>query len=227
MSPGETGLHALIDSGQIVADIPNIEVPTWPNLIGLVDELRTSKHGRESLVLDVSNGFEKLANGFVCERDYAGDMTGKGFMNYQVGYRTVAMGEWKLLLMALDRLRIERKMWILLLAHTGVGNHKNPTGDDYNRWVPAFDGKPAWEQTFAWADCVLLADYEVHTTMKDNQPTTKAKASGGDVRFLRANWQAGFDAKNRYGIEDDIPMGSNGKEAWNNIVNAINHNKGE
>lgn len=224
MSPGETGLHTLIDSGQIPASIPNMEVSHWSNLMDILEELRTAKHGRKTLVLDVINGFEKLANTFVCERDYGGDMTTKGFMNYQVGYRTVAMGEWKLFLSAMDRLRTERKMMILMLAHTGVGNHKNPQGDDFNRWMPMFDGKAAWEQTFAWADAVLFADYEVHTTKKDDQPTTKAKGFGGSKRFLRVNWEAAFDAKNRYGWLDDIDMGSSGAEAWTNLSEALKLN---
>lgn len=221
LSPGETGLRSLIDSGQLPADFPNIEIPHWQNLLELIEELRAKKHGRKTLVLDVADGFEKLANIYVCEKDYGGDMSGKGFMNYHIGYRTVAMGEWKMMLAALDRLRSERRMQIILLAHTGVSNHKNPLGDDYGRWTPAFDGKPAWELTFAWADVVLFADYEVATIKDPNKKDAKAKARGGDKRWFYTNWQPGFDAKNRYGLDDMISMGNSGAEAWANFMSAM------
>src|SRR3972149_4393525 len=53
MSPGETGLHTLIHSGQLPGNIPNIEVPDWTNMIGLLQELLTAKHGGKTLVIDV------------------------------------------------------------------------------------------------------------------------------------------------------------------------------
>jgi hypothetical protein len=56
LSPGETGLHTLIDSGQL-PPIPNIEVHEWPNLMSLIDELTTTDHEYKTLVLDVLDGF--------------------------------------------------------------------------------------------------------------------------------------------------------------------------
>jgi len=219
LSPGETGLHTLIDSGQLPANIPNIEVPDWPSYMGILDDLVTAQHQRKTLVVDVINGMEKLANFQVARTDYGGDMSGKGFMNYQAGYRTCAMGIWKEMLVALDRLRKTRKMMVVLLAHTGVGTHKNPQGDDYSRWVPAFDGKGAWESCFAWCDAVLFADYEVYTTKEKSD--SKAKGKGGDRRILRTEWNAAYDAKNRYGMPAEIEMGSSGQEAWANIKAAL------
>lgn len=218
MSPGETGLHTLMDAGSVPQDIPNIEVGTWLDYVGLLDDLRTKEHQRKTLVVDVLNGMEKLANHHICATQYGGDMTDRGFMSFQAGYRTVAAGVWKEHLIALDRLR-ERGMMIVLLAHTSVGNHKNPQGNDYNRWFPAFDGKPTWEQTFAWADMVLFADYEVATSKEKGE--SKAKATGGNQRVLRTVWDAAYDAKNRFNLPQEIEMGESGKEAWSNLMAAM------
>ena len=220
LSPSETGLQTLMDAGQVDPSIYSIECQEFSDLLGAIEFLRTEKHNRQTAVIDTINGMEKLANVQVCNSDYSGDMSAKGFMNYQAGYRTVSMGVWKQLLSALDRLRVERKMRILLLAHTGVANHKNPQGDDYMRWIPQFEGKAAWELTYGWSDIVLLADYEVETK-KEGDRNAKAKAKGGDYRLFRCNWSAAYDAKNRYCLPDEIPMGSSGREAWQNLTEAI------
>jgi hypothetical protein len=219
MSPGETGLHTLIDSGQLPGDIPNLEVPDWQSYIGLIEDLTDKDHQRKALVVDVVNGMEKLANVFTCQRDYAGDMGEKGFMSYQSGYRAVAMGAWKESLVALDKLRNAKKMMVILLAHTGSAKVPNPMGLDYQKWAPAFDGRWAWEATYAWADIVLFADFDIAVIKEKDE--AKAKGRGGDRRVFRTNWEPGYDAKNRHGFPDEIEMGNSGKEAWNNLAAAI------
>ena len=224
LSPGETGLHTLMDAGRIPETIANFEAHDWPEYMGTIEALTNDAHHAKTLVVDVISGMDKLANTHVCATDYANDMSGKGFMNYQAGYRTVAMGIWKSMLAALDKLRTERQMMIVLLAHTTVANHKNPTGDDYQRWIPAFDGRPAWEATLAWCDMVLLADYEVFTKKDNPDKNAKAKAVGGDRRFFRTCWNPAWDAKNRHGLAAEIEMGDSGTAAWANLMAAMKPN---
>ena len=233
LSPGETGLQTLMDSGRVDASIYSKECESFAEFLGAIEFLRAEKHNRETLVVDAISGMEKLANLQVCHDDYDSKMTSAGFMNYQEGYRVVAAGVWKAMLGALDQLRRERKMGIVLLSHTGVKNHKNPSGLDYTRWIPQFDGGPAWDVTFNWADIVLLGDYEL--TIKKDSPdkNAKAKALGGDRRIFRCNWDAAWDAKNRHGFPEEITMGASGREAWANLAAAIamsktnNQTKGE
>lgn len=225
MTPSETGLHSLMDAGRVPLTIPNIEVHSWDEYMGTIEALTTDKHSAKTLVVDVISGAEKLANVHVCNTDYAGDVSAKGFLNYQAGYRTVAMGVWKQMFAALDRLRVERQMMIVLLAHTTVANHRNPSGDDYQRWLPSFDGKYAWEATFAWCDMVLMADYEIFTHKESPDKNAKAKAKGGDRRFFHTNWNPAWDAKNRSGLPDEVEMGDSGKVAWKNLMAAIEDSK--
>ena len=41
----------------------------------------------------------------------------------------------------LDRLRLKRNMHVLMLGHSTIKTHKNPTGDNYDRHVPLIDLK--------------------------------------------------------------------------------------
>jgi hypothetical protein len=225
MSPGETGLHSLIDSGQLSADIPNVEVPDWPNLMGLIEELTTKEHQRKTLVLDVANGFEKLANEFTRNRDFPGENGDKEFVAYMAGYRTCAMGAWKELQVALDKLRRAKSMMIVLLAHTGITKVANPSAADYTKWAPNFDGHWAWDATFAWSDLTLFADYDM-SVIKDKPKDPKGKAVSSGRRFLHTAWSPDYDAKTRYVMPDDIEMGSSGAEAWSNLMAALKPQKG-
>jgi hypothetical protein len=220
LSPGETGLHTLIDSGQLPADIPNIEVPDFANLLGMVEELTTANHQRKTLVLDTANGFEKLANEFTRRRDYPGENGDKEFIAYQAGYRACAMGAWKELLVALDKLRKAKAMMILLLAHTGIAKVANPSAADFTKWSPAFDGHWAWDRTYEWADVVMFADFDV-SVVKEQKKDARGKAYTSGRRYLHTAWSPDFDAKTRYPMTAEIEMGDSGSEAWANITAAL------
>jgi hypothetical protein len=113
-------------------------------------------------------------------------------------------------------------MMVILLAHTMVGSHKNPSGDDYNRWIPAFDGKLAWDSLYGWADVVLMADFEIFTLRTNsNDKNSKAKATGGQRRFFHTQWNPAWDAKNRHNMPAELEMGASGAEAWANLAKAM------
>lgn len=219
LSPGETGLHVLIDNG-LLPSVSNLEISNWNELTGIIDELTTTKHDYKTLVFDVLNGFERMANAHVCNTDYHGDRSEKGFMGYMRGYQTTAMGIWKELLAALDRLREVKQMGILLLAHTAVANFRNPSGPDYDRFVPAFEGiKYTWPPTLEWADIVLFGYREIATVEKKGDG--KAKGRGGTQRMIATEYSAIADAKNRHNLPPTISMGNSGKEAWDNFMAAL------
>ena len=220
LSPGETGLATLIDAKQLPGNIPNQEVESFEQVIWIIEDLMSSNTSRKTLVIDTVTGIERIANAMVCARDFSNDNT--KFMSYQNGYAAVAMGIWKELLAKLDELRRKKGMQVILLAHTGVRNHRNPAGDDFQRWVPAFDGKQVMEQTVAWCDAVLFADFAVATT-EDKQK--KIKARGGERRYFHCVWDAAFEAKNRLGLPDEVEMGASPSEAWSKLQEAINNGK--
>lgn len=215
MARGETGLETLIDSGR-VGETPHLpEITTWQETLQALEALRTQEHSYRTLVGDTLNGFERLMYEHVCEREFAGDWSDKGFMGYMRGYE-VALAEWRLFLNALDRLREERKMAILLLAHTKVATFKNPEGPDYDRYTVDMHHK-AWGLTHKWADMVLFATFYVETKKEGNT----VKGIGGQQRVLLTERHASYDAKNRHGLPPEIDFESTGAEAWAKFVAAL------
>ena len=123
-------------------------------------------------------------------------------MAYHKGYEIAANSDWTDLLDKLDALR-DKGMSVVLLGHTRVAPFKNPEGEDYDRFQPDLHKKTAAALT-RWADAVLFANY--YTEVEDG------KGKGGSPAF---------DAKNRVGLPPVLDMGSNGTEAWANLVGAI------
>lgn len=213
----ETGLETLIDAGRLpeVAHFPAVQ--SWESLLGLIETLTVDEHSYKSLALDTLNGAESLCHQFICHRDFSDEWGNKGFGSYNKGYE-VALPEWSRLLIALDRLRTERRMTIFLLCHTKVKPFKNPEGPDYDRYQPDVHEK-TWGLTHKWADCVLFGNFEV-AVATDRPEAKKGKASGG-YRILYTERHAAYDAKNRFGLPSDIEMGDSAVQAWTNFSGAV------
>lgn len=218
---GETGLESLIDAGQL-ADTPHLpEITSWETLLSAIDWVREGDHDYKTLVIDALNGAERLCHEYVCQRDFNGDWTDKGFMGYMRGYE-VALADWRTLLGALDSVRVERKITIMLLNHAKVSTFKNPDGPDFDRYQPDMHPK-TWALTDKWVDCVLFGNFEsVVAQVKENKRTGEQKGKViGRNRILCTQSQGAYDAKNRLGLEAEIEMGKSSGEAWTALKGAI------
>lgn len=216
-SRGETGLETLIEAGMIPETPRFPSCNSWREANDAVDLLTDEDHPYKTLVVDTINGCERLCHEMVCERDFGGEWGDKGFASYQKGPE-VAMSEWLLFLQKLDKLRSQRKMTVLLLAHTKVQTFKNPLGTDYDRYQADLN-KWTWGATDRWADVVLFGNYEVVVDTK-RRNDAKGKASS-QRRMIYTERTAAYDAKNRLGLPPEIDMGDSAAEAWANFSGAV------
>lgn len=220
MARGETGLETLIDSGQL-GETPHFpEWQTWQEVLGSIRSLVAEPHEFKTLVIDTLNGVERLCHEFVCQRDYNGVWGKQGFTSYMQGYE-VALGDWREFLGLLDELRAKRRMGIVCLTHTKVSTFKNPEGADFDRYQPDMHAK-TWSLTHKWADMVLFANY--HTVVVEDG--ARHKGRGGQDRIIYTTRHAAYDAKNRAGLPEEIDMGTSGREAWGNFMQAVKAAKG-
>lgn len=208
----ELGIHTLKSSGLVDKDIPVLPpYDSWEGVLDTLDQLAKEKHDYKCLVLDTLGGLERLCHEHVCQRDFRGDWTDKGFTSFHKGYE-IAAGDWRDLLKRLDVLR-DRGMRIVGLAHAIVKPFKNPIGEDYDQYTPDMH-KKTWAVSAKWADMVLFGNFHV-TISKDG------KGKGGQHRVMHSEYSAAFEAKNRHGLPSEISMGSSGAEAWENLTKAI------
>lgn len=184
--------------GPQFAETPSYSAPTWADAMSFLDWLREPGHGFKSIVVDSADWAESLLFRFVCERDGKSSIEDYG---YGKGY-VVAAEEFRRFLSKLDELN-KLGMSVLILTHSQIKAFNNPTGENYDRYEPKL-AKQIAGMIKEWADAVLFARFEVFT--EKARGAMKAKAFGGDNRVVHTTHSAGWDAKNRYGLPDVMPL---------------------
>ena len=169
----------------------------------------------KTLVIDTVGGLEQLCAEYICTKQFRGDWGEKGFSGFGRGWES-CVPEWRNLINLLDRIRIKQGMQVLMLGHSQVKTFKNPEGPDYDRYVPELHHK-IWAATSKWADLVLFGNFFVEV----QEDGLKHKGKGGQLRYLYPISTAAYEAKNRHGLTDEIPMGAGGQEAYANLITAI------
>lgn len=218
MTRGELGAIMLMQYNQI----PKVNhwpepAESWQEILDAIDELTEGQHEHKTLVIDTVNGAERLCHEMVCARDYGGDWGKQGFEGFAAGYRT-SVNDWRHLIGKLQKLRDKRRMTILGLCHTATKNNKNPLGADFDQFLPSLY-KDTWAVTNGESDMVLYCQQEIFSE-KESKLALKGKAKAGG-RIMYTDGNAGFVAKNRAGLPAEIDMGTNGKEAFTNLMHEL------
>jgi hypothetical protein len=93
---------------------------------------------------------------------------------------------------------------VILLAHTAIRKHQDPTADSYDRYQPALH-ETASALIQEWCDEVLFASYRVYTR-KEDQGFSRERtiASGASERYLRCVETPAALAKNRLNMPGEI-----------------------
>lgn len=213
MTHRENGLETLLDAGLLPPTDHYPEVNDWPTLLEVVADVLHHHRGHRTLVLDAVNGAQQLCFDYVTRNQFKGESA--DFSAYGRGPE-VSVAEWAKLVALLHRINAERRMSIVCLAHCRVKKFNNPEGDDYERYSPEMHEK-IWGVVEKWADMVLFANYLTVTSKKNG--AVKGQSAG--ARFIYTQRTAAYDAKNRYSLPQQISMGSNPQEAWQNLANAV------
>jgi hypothetical protein len=215
MSQGETGLLTLIESGR-VPETPHFpdDCTSWPQLVEYVRALLNEDHSYESLVLDTSNGAERLLVAHVTKTEFGGKP--EKFNSYGKGPEA-CIRHWQDFLMLLDSVRVKRRMLIVMLAHTKIKTVNNPTGENYDQLRPEGNDK-LWPLTHKWADVIAAGAFDVYVKETEDG---KAKATNGQNRQIYVSVSPAVVAGNRYGMTGVISCGQDAKTGWSNFYRAL------
>ena len=188
---GESGLV-----GPQFAEIPSFTPENWGEILQFLDELSQNKGDFKTIVIDTLDWVEPMLYSHVCTKNGHKNIEDFG---YGKGY-VVAQQEARQLLMRLDRLNMEG-MNVLLLCHSQIKTVNNPVGDNYDHFESKLNAKISGIFR-EWCDCVLFAQFDMYTK-KDGM---RSKAYGGDGRIVQTTHSAAWDAKNRYGLPEVMPL---------------------
>lgn len=186
----EDGTHHL--------DCARVSIGNYLDLEGAIHELARDPQGFQTIVIDSVDWAERLVIDHIVQRAQKRSIEDFGFGK---GYVMVAEALAKLLDCA-DAL-VAKGVNVVLVAHSKVVRTSPPDQTDgYDRYELKLSKQSA-PIVREWADMVLFCNYKTKLVEGEDGRT---KAKGGTERVMYATHTAAFDAKNRYGLPDMMPM---------------------
>lgn len=187
--------------------LENLEVQAFPlcetfeDVLRHIEELRTEKHDFKTLNIDSLDWAERLNWQDICKAK-GWEQIGDG--PYGAGYK-LALKNWARFVDAITRLNRERKMLINLIAHAKIVKFEDPERDNFDRYDLDLHEKSGNYLCQA-VDIIGFANIKIVTNEKQEgfSKTVKGKSTG--ERILNLNKSAAFEAGNRYGLPDKIPL---------------------
>ncbi len=177
------------------------DINTFDDFVKGIQYLRNEKHDFKSVGIDSLDAIEPLIWQKVCIDYKVKSIEDCG---YGKGY-TAALDYWQSVIDSLKDLRKNREMNIICIGHTHIKTINDPLHmTPYDRHVIKLNEKAAakWREV---VDALLFANYE-DQVFKLREKDTKAKATGPGIRKLYTNRHSSWDAKNRLGLPDELPL---------------------
>lgn len=196
-------------------DVSRTERPTsWAMLMEQVRYVRSDPSVCSTLIIDTADWAEQLCISDVCAKR---KVSGIEDFSYGKGYVYLAE-EFGRLLNLLEEI-VERGVNVVLTAHAKMRKfEQHDEMGAYDRWELKLQKQTA-PLVKEWADMVLFANYKTMSVAADDKGK-KFKAQGGR-RVIYTSHHPCWDAKNRVGLKDEIPMDYSGLARFFDIDAAV------
>ncbi|HCD70885.1 MAG TPA: hypothetical protein DEQ68_09700 [Ruminococcaceae bacterium] len=185
-------------------DVARLPAPTsWEMLNQEVDYVKQTRPCA-TLIIDTIDWAEAQCLAHICAKNGKTSIEEFGYGNGWT-YEKEEFGRF------LNRLGevVNAGIHVVLTAHAVLRKFEQPDElGSYDRWELKLGKKttnyiaPLVKE---WADMVLFANYKTIAVAVDKDGK-KHKGQGGKTRIINTTHHACWDAKNRYGLPDEIPM---------------------
>jgi hypothetical protein len=167
-----------------------------------LNSLLNDQHDFGTAVVDSTDWLEPLIWSHVCKANNWQSIEQPG---YGKGY-VEAGAVWRAFLDKLNRLRMERAMSIILIAHSAVKRFEAPDTDSFDRYELKMQ-KGALGLIVEWADIIAFAQEEV-AIKKEKLAGDNIRARGVSTgrRIMHTNAKPSFIAGNRYNLPDVLDL---------------------
>lgn len=191
-------LYFDIEGGTAQLDVPRIDdITSWEQLMALLKEAATAPDYK-TIVLDTADWAEKQCSEAVCAKAKKTNIEDFG---YGKGY-TYLQEEFAKLLSYADQCIAKGKN-VVILAHAKMRKFEQPDEmGAYDRWEMKLTKQVA-PMIKEWADMVLFLNYQTYLVEDDK---TKSKKAKGGKRVIYTTHNPCWDAKNRHGLPEELPL---------------------
>jgi hypothetical protein len=160
-----------------------------------VSELDRADPGFATVVVDSADWLEHSIHEAACRERR---VTSIEDFPYKAGY-VHALGHWRRVLAAFDRLRARRGLAIIFIAHARTERVERPNGATHDRHVPRIH-RSAADLLCEWSDDVLFAHFE------DQSLAAGAANESAPSRIIATIDRPEHLAKNRLGLPPVLPL---------------------
>ncbi len=197
-----------IERGLGLNACPHIPLNSYPEVVAALKALLHEPHDFQTVVIDSADWLERLIWDELCKA-YGVSSIEKVDGGYGKGY-VHALTYWREIIDLLTKLRTEKNMMTIVLAHSKIERFEDPEESAYDRYSPRLN-KHASALLCEWSDAVLFATSRMATrteTTAFNRTRTTATAVGkdGGERILRCVGGPSCIAKNRYDLPTELPL---------------------
>ena len=175
---------------------------SWTELCRQVEYFIQNPQQLGSLIIDTADWAEKLCTEQLCASKGVGGIEDFGYGKGYV-YQAEDFGRFLNQLDKLNGLGVH----IVLNCHAAMRKFEQPDEmGAYDRWELKLAKKVA-PLVKEWADMILFANYKTTVVNVDGQGATKGKNKvTGGRRVMYASHHPCWDAKNRFGLPDEMPF---------------------
>lgn len=179
-------------------DISRLPKPSsWEMLIQQVQYLKNNPNKCRTWIIDTADWAEMLCKEHVCTK---AKKEGIEDFGYGKGYVYLEEEFGRFLNLCSDLLPLGIN--VVFTAHAQMRKFEQPDEmGAYDRWELKLEKKTA-PLLKEWADAVFFANYKTYVIKTDDK---KNKAQGGK-RVMYTTHHSCWDAKNRYGLPEEIPF---------------------
>ena len=179
-------------------DISRLPKPSsWEMLMQQAQYLKNNPNKCRTWVIDTADWTESLCSEYICAKSKKEGIEDFG---YGKGYVYLEEEFGRFLNLCSDLLPLGIN--VVFTAHAQMRKFEQPDEmGAYDRWELKLEKKtsPLLKE---WADAVFFANYKTYVVKTDDK---KNKAQGGK-RVMHTTHHSCWDAKNRYGLPDEIPF---------------------
>ena len=187
-----------VEDGTAQLDVARVACPTWDALVAAVKQLATNPHGAQTIVIDSADWAEKALIEHMLTQSGKSSIEDYGFGK---GY-TILAEHWMRFLGLCDAL-VAAGLHVVFTGHSAVKRMSPPDQTDgYDRFELKLTKQVA-PLLKEWSDLLLFANFKINVVEGTDG---KIKAQGGRERVMYATHSAAWDAKNRFGLPDEMPM---------------------
>jgi len=187
-----------VEDGTAQLDVASVSCPTWDKLVAAVKTLATDSHGAQTIIIDSADWAEKALIEHMLKQSGKSSIEDYGFGK---GY-TILAEHWMRFLGQCDAL-VAAGLHVVFTGHSLVKRMSPPDQTDgYDRYELKLSKQVA-PLLKEWSDLLLFCNFKVLVVEGTDG---KIKAQGGKERVMYATHSAAWDAKNRFGLPDEMPM---------------------